>query len=401
VAQTATLFDFDLQATGTVAAIAAATQDSIRLKGRAGGTATRTMDLVPAALGASRTVTFPDADGTVTYKELAQTWSATQTIDASSSLIMAATSGTAITLGVASATSSAIASSLGNIIRHRAYGYSSAYSAVQIGDSARGVGFGVDPNSITGGQFTGDAHDCFFNRGTNLIVPNAGGTDWECALRLSGGYGTANNPVVLIDGTGLTLPANAAGVLTISAATGQALTISSTTDGTSTTAASLVTAGGMAWGSSKTTYGGLLNLAGLLTAGGQLQTTGALTAVGASKLTLDQSAASVSRIIAFGEDDSTAGTLQLVAASSAVGIYDVCLSLTSAGVTSDRAWTLSNGLTVSGGNLQLSSGTLLLATSTPASASATGVQGTITWDSSYIYVCTATDTWKRVAIATW
>ena len=38
---------------------------------------------------------------------------------------------------------------------------------------------------------------------------------------------------------------------------------------------------------------------------------------------------------------------------------------------------------------------------TPASASATGVQGTIVWDASYIYICTATNTWKRVAIATW
>jgi hypothetical protein len=38
---------------------------------------------------------------------------------------------------------------------------------------------------------------------------------------------------------------------------------------------------------------------------------------------------------------------------------------------------------------------------TPASASATGTAGTIAWDTSYIYVCTATNTWKRVAIATW
>ena len=38
---------------------------------------------------------------------------------------------------------------------------------------------------------------------------------------------------------------------------------------------------------------------------------------------------------------------------------------------------------------------------TPASASATGIAGTVCWDSSYIYVCTATNTWKRVAIATW
>ena len=45
--------------------------------------------------------------------------------------------------------------------------------------------------------------------------------------------------------------------------------------------------------------------------------------------------------------------------------------------------------------------TLKVATSTPASASATGTAGTIAWDTGYIYVCTATDTWERVAIATW
>jgi len=38
---------------------------------------------------------------------------------------------------------------------------------------------------------------------------------------------------------------------------------------------------------------------------------------------------------------------------------------------------------------------------TPASAAAAGVEGTMVWDADYIYVCTATNTWKRVAIATW
>ena len=38
---------------------------------------------------------------------------------------------------------------------------------------------------------------------------------------------------------------------------------------------------------------------------------------------------------------------------------------------------------------------------TPASASASGVAGTIVADASYIYVCIATDTWERVAIASW
>jgi hypothetical protein len=59
-------------------------------------------------------------------------------------------------------------------------------------------------------------------------------------------------------------------------------------------------------------------------------------------------------------------------------------------------------VTMSGTAVTLASGVaLVLPSTTPASASATGVAGTITWDSSYIYVCTATDTWRRVAIATW
>jgi hypothetical protein len=37
----------------------------------------------------------------------------------------------------------------------------------------------------------------------------------------------------------------------------------------------------------------------------------------------------------------------------------------------------------------------------PASATATGVVGEIRIDASYIYICTATNTWKRSAISTW
>ena len=41
------------------------------------------------------------------------------------------------------------------------------------------------------------------------------------------------------------------------------------------------------------------------------------------------------------------------------------------------------------------------ATATPSSASDTGVTGTIAWDANFLYICSATDTWLRVAIATW
>jgi hypothetical protein len=38
---------------------------------------------------------------------------------------------------------------------------------------------------------------------------------------------------------------------------------------------------------------------------------------------------------------------------------------------------------------------------TPASAAAAGTAGMIAWNTTHIYVCTAANTWKRVAIATW
>ena len=47
------------------------------------------------------------------------------------------------------------------------------------------------------------------------------------------------------------------------------------------------------------------------------------------------------------------------------------------------------------GGLQLASGTA------PSSATDTGLAGEIRWDANYIYVCVATNTWKRVAISTW
>lgn len=37
----------------------------------------------------------------------------------------------------------------------------------------------------------------------------------------------------------------------------------------------------------------------------------------------------------------------------------------------------------------------------PATAASTGTAGQIAYDTSYLYVCTAANTWKRVGIATW
>ena len=58
----------------------------------------------------------------------------------------------------------------------------------------------------------------------------------------------------------------------------------------------------------------------------------------------------------------------------------------------------------SGGVLSIatSSNRIALGSSrTPASSSATGTAGEMCWDANYIYVCTASNTWKRAAIAAW
>jgi hypothetical protein len=48
-------------------------------------------------------------------------------------------------------------------------------------------------------------------------------------------------------------------------------------------------------------------------------------------------------------------------------------------------------------------GSLLLPTplSPPNTSTDTGTAGTITWDSDFIYVCVATDQWKRVGLSGW
>lgn len=59
--------------------------------------------------------------------------------------------------------------------------------------------------------------------------------------------------------------------------------------------------------------------------------------------------------------------------------------------------------TESGGALLQVNGNRIRVTTakTPASATDTGTAGEICWDANYIYVCTATNTWKRTALSTW
>ena len=85
---------------------------------------------------------------------------------------------------------------------------------------------------------------------------------------------------------------------------------------------------------------------------------------------------------------SNASLLWSTTTNAATGVWDLGLVRDAAG-----------RLRVSNGSTGL--GQIMIASSTPASAADTGAAGTIVWDANYIYVCTATNTWKRVAIATW
>lgn len=87
---------------------------------------------------------------------------------------------------------------------------------------------------------------------------------------------------------------------------------------------------------------------------------------------------------------ASGGTLTLASPSSNVFI--------SAG-GSDPVIAMTGRVTVSS-NLQVS-GTTIVASAPPATSSSTGTAGTVTWDSDHLYVCTATNTWKRAPLASW
>ena len=47
------------------------------------------------------------------------------------------------------------------------------------------------------------------------------------------------------------------------------------------------------------------------------------------------------------------------------------------------------------------SANIVLSNSVPANSSSNGIAGTLRFDSNYIYVCVANNTWKRSALTSW
>lgn len=102
---------------------------------------------------------------------------------------------------------------------------------------------------------------------------------------------------------------------------------------------------------------------------------------------------------AIGATSAAAGTFTDVTATGTVTIATVDInggSIDGANIGSATPGTGAfSTLSTSGDNILVST------SQTPASASAAGTTGEIAWDSSYIYVCIATNTWKRAALSTW
>lgn len=73
------------------------------------------------------------------------------------------------------------------------------------------------------------------------------------------------------------------------------------------------------------------------------------------------------------------------------------------GTASDPSQVISDtGTLIRKGYLKVAGDTLVIATAkTPTSATSSGTAGQIAWDANYVYVCVATNTWKRVAITSW
>jgi hypothetical protein len=178
----------------------------------------------------------------------------------------------------------------------------------------------------------------------------------------------------------------ASAVLRIS--NGGVVTLSNSTAGSSG-AGALVVTGGLATGAASY-FGGAVSV------GNTIQATAAL-----NQLYLVSSAGtglSSSHLISF--FDSTGSSRQAyiykegTSGKFVIGNDQAGKSIVLAPSGSDAVTVTSTAATFAGTVIHTLS-------ATPASASATGTVGTMSWDASYIYICTATNTWKRVAIATW
>ena len=168
--------------------------------------------------------------------------------------------------------------------------------------------------------------------------------------------------------------------------------------------------------SGNTTIGGTLGVTGVSTLG-EIDASGVADI--ADTLTLSKAGGTGLQVDANANIDGrldVAGTLSVTSAIDANSTADIADTLTLSKATG-------NGLAVTasadiGGNLVVSGSLsvvdvatffqnttfnqgVILNDAAPTSPTDTGIAGEVAVDADYIYVCTATNTWKRVALAAW
>tara|TARA_R110000796_G_scaffold58391_5_gene134766 strand:- start:62 stop:2710 length:2649 start_codon:yes stop_codon:yes gene_type:complete len=243
--------------------------------------------------------------------------------------------------------------------------------------------------------------------------------------------GNATADLIIVSGS-LIVSGSISGSTTIQGASlsvDGAVTAGSLTDGTATISAGAIT-GGTSYSGSTTIQGASLSVSGSSTAGGLqiLDGSGGLifsASAGASYAGLAGNGVVSRRTVTISGSSDT-GLLVDSTFNGGVGIGTIGIILAghtgggahTARLHSDGSISGSAGLTmgttgVFGSDvgirtttpteaLDINSDAIRIRTAqTPASAAATGTAGMVCWDSNYIYVCIATDTWKRVAIGTW
>ena len=286
--------------------------------------------------------------------------------------------------------------------------------------------FMLDENASVDSVTLGNATADLIIVSGSLIVSGSisGSTTIQGASLSVDGAVTAGS---LTDGTATISTGAVSGVTTINAS--GLITAGSLTDGTATISAGAIT-GGTSYSGSTTIQGASLSVSGSATAGGLqiLDGSGGLifsASAGASYAGLAGNGVVSRRTVTISGSSDT-GLLVDSTFNGGVGIGTIGIILAghtgggahTARLHSDGSISGSAGLTmgttgVFGSDvgirtttpteaLDINSDAIRIRTAqTPASAAATGTAGMVCWDSNYIYVCIATDTWKRVAIGTW
>jgi hypothetical protein len=172
---------------------------------------------------------------------------------------------------------------------------------------------------------------------------------------------------------------------------------SSTTTGI--TVAGTTTLNGTADISGNTTIGGTLGVTGVSTLG-EIDASGVADI--ADTLTLSKATGTGLRVLADGQMD---GDLNVDGEASAASLVSNSIQSLGNLIFNNAAGLERLRLTAAGefvfqGDASFA-GKFILSAGAPSSASDTGTKDEIAIDADYIYICTATDTWKRVAIATW